>query len=159
MTSGGRVRAGLGVPSLTLILLTLCLTLLGTLSLADARAEQSLRKRQEALTTAYYQAAWEVQRTLACMDEQMAQAYARCFDEEAYAQQCTALTSAGDTAIEWTDDAHAVFYLDAGFERRLCVEIERCRWGEAHTRRFTVVRHVLEDMKPWQTQEQLELIA
>ena len=71
MTSGGRVRAGLGVPSLTLILLTLCLTLLGTLSLADARAEQSLRKRQEALTTAYYQAAWEAQRTLACMDEKI----------------------------------------------------------------------------------------
>ena len=65
MTSGGRVRAGLGVPSLTLILLTLCLTLLGTLSLADARAEQSQRKRQEALTTAYYQAAGEAQRTLA----------------------------------------------------------------------------------------------
>lgn len=159
MTSGGRVRAGLGVSSLTLILLTLCLTLLGTLSLADARAEQSLRKRQEALTAAYYQAAFEAQRTLACMDEQMAQAYARCSDEEEYAQQCTALTSAGDTDVEWTDDAHAVFYLDAGFERRLCVEIERCRWDEAHAQRFTVVRHVLEDMKQWQEQTQLELIA
>ena len=159
MTSGGRVRVGLGVPSLTLILLTLCLTLLGTLALADARAEQRLRMRQEALTDAYYQAALEAQRTLACMDEQMAQAYARCAGEEDYAQQCTALTRAGDTAVEWTDDAHAVFYLDAGFERRLCVEIERCRWDEAHAQRFTVVRHVLEDMKPWQTPAQLELIA
>lgn len=159
MTQMRRMRAGLGVPTLTLIVMMLCLTLLGTLALADARADRSLGARQEALAADYYQAAAQAQRALAALDAQMAQAFMQAANEAEYARRCMEIAQADGAEIHWSDASHAVFYLDAGSERRLCVEIERSVWEKASARRFCITRHALEDTTDWGTEARVTLIA
>ena len=64
MSERGQVRAGLGVPSMVLVLVVLCLSMLGVLSLISARNDAALAQRHTVLTAAYDEAAAAAQRAL-----------------------------------------------------------------------------------------------
>ncbi|MEA4999990.1 MAG: hypothetical protein VB087_11435 [Candidatus Limiplasma sp.] len=62
-------RVGVGASSILMILVVLSLAALSLLSLQAARTNAALTERNLRMTLAYYDAAAEVQRTLAAMDQ------------------------------------------------------------------------------------------
>ena len=130
MKQEGQTRAGLGVPSLVLILLVLCLALLGVLSLMSARTDLQMSRRHTQLAELYAQAAAGAHEALAA-----------------------------GVPIEWVDETHVRFTLDAGAQRALNVEIERSDWAKAGESRFEIVRHALEDTSEWEQTESLILMG
>lgn len=159
MKQEGQTRAGLGVPSLVLILLVLCLALLGVLSLMSARTDLQMSRRHTQLAELYAQAAAGAQEALADLDAQMAHAWQSCAEETAYAATCQEIVLAAGVPIEWVDETHVRFTLDAGAQRALNVEIERSDWAKAGESRFEIVRHALEDTSEWEQTESLILMG
>lgn len=158
MSERGRIRAGLGIPSMVLVLVVLCLSMLGVLSLISARSDDALARRHASLTAAYDEAAAAAQRALAGLDIRMTEAWRASGDDAAYQAACELITSAGDAQVEWSGNS-AVMRFDAGYDRELVVEIQRCAWEEAQKKRFTLVRHTLEDTLEWEQTDSLFLMG
>ena len=159
MNETGRARAGIGIPSFLMIVTTLALTVLGVLCINDAQADAALQQRHEVLTAAYYEATAQAQRMLAQADEAFAQAFVDSTDEADYAYQCAQIKRIGEEKLTWLDETHAVFYTDAGYGRRLRVEIQLNGFEDAGKSRFAAVRQTLEDATEWDDAVALPLIA
>ena len=67
-----KTRAGLGASSVLLIIVVLCLTAFGALTLITARVDQRLTDRTEAACLAYYQADASAQTALGALDAALA---------------------------------------------------------------------------------------
>lgn len=154
----GQVRAGLGVPSMVLVLVVLCLAMLGVLSMISARSDDALAARHIRLTQGYYEAAASAQTALAELDAQMVSAWQASADDAQYAEACAALTSVNDIPVNWSEQT-AVLRFDAGFDRQLVVEIERAAWDDVANSRFSIVRHVLHDTLEWEQTDGLFLMG
>lgn len=158
MNEGGRVRAGLGLPSFLVIVTVLAMTVLGVLTLNAARADAALQSRHEELSRAYYAAAAKAEETIFLLDAALMDVYLRSENETDYEKACKTIVRAGGADIEWLDETHAVFYTDAGYKRRLRVEIKRSAFEQAHTARLIQVNRMLEDTMEWNG-EAIALIA
>lgn len=158
MNEGGRVRAGLGLPSFLVIVTVLAMTVLGVLTFNLARADAALQSRHEELSRAYYAAAAKAEETVSLLDAALLEAYRRSENETDYENACRTIVAAGDAAIEWLDGTRAVFYTDAGGKRRLRVDIQRNDFEKAHTVRLIQINRTLEDMMDW-SGEAIPLIA
>ena len=158
MKQNRQTRVGLGVASLIMILLVLCLVLMGVLSLMSARADLDLSRRHAKLAEGYAEASADAQRALAELDALLAEVHAKSADEAQYAALCMDVGSAGSTSVEWEDDTTAILYLDAGEERQLEVRVERIPWDMATERRYKVTSYRLIDAKEWEQTESLILM-
>ena len=158
MSERGQIRAGLGVPSMVLVLVVLCLSMLGVLSLISARNDATLAERHAALTIAYDEAAAAAQIALHELDRQLAEAWQQSGDETQYAQACQKVTAAGGTQVEWEEQT-AVLRFDAGYDRELVVGIRRCVWEDAGKRRFILLQHTLKDVLEWKQTDGLLLLG
>lgn len=158
MSEHGQVRAGLGVPSMVLVLVVLCLSMLGVLSLISARNDAALAQRHAELTAAYDEAAAVAQRALCDLDAQLCDAWRTSGDEAQYESACAQVTLAGGSQVEWSEQT-AVLRFDAGADRELVVHIRRCTWEEAAQQRFTVVQHRLKDALEWEQTDGLFLMG
>lgn len=158
MSDRGQVRAGLGVPSMVLVLVVLCLAMLGVLSMISARSDDALAARHIRLTQGYYEAAANAQAALAELDAQMTSAWQASEDDAQYAEACAELTSVSGIPVEWSGET-AVLCFDAGYDRELVVVIERVAWDHAAKTRFSITRHVLKDTLEWQQTDGLLLMG
>ena len=158
MSERGQIRAGLGVPSMVLVLVVLCLSMLGVLSLISARNDATLAERHAALTIAYDEAAAAAQIALRELDRQLAEAWQQSGDETKYAQACQLVTAAGGTQVEWEEQT-AVLRFDAGYDRELVVGIQRCAWEDAGKMRFILLQHTLKDVLEWGQTDGLLLLG
>jgi len=130
-------RLGVGASSILMILVVLALAALSLLSLNSARNNETLSQRNLTMTLAYYEAAEEVQRTLAAMDALVAEYPAQTAD----ADGCNALFSAhGLETVTVSEGGAFAFSLDAGAQRAL--EVEGVLTPDASTR-CTLTRHEL----------------
>ena len=151
-------RTGLGVPSLVLILLVLCLALLGVLALLSARSDYRMSLRFAELAADAAQAEAQAERILSELDAQMADAWLAAADDAEYAQRCREITLVDTTHIDWRSDEYAAFVVDAGASRVMNVEIERCGWGNAAEKRYVLIKYALEDTNNWEQTESLLLM-
>ena len=130
-------RVGIGASSLLMIFVTLALAALGLLSLYAAKNNAALCRRSVDMTVAFYEAAADVQRSLAAIDE------SRTVDMftwhaalAAYQDSWTGIP----LKITLNDDATFDITVDAGAGRTLSVE------GSAGTSidpTITLTRHEL----------------
>ena len=158
MSEHGQVRAGLGVPSMVLVLVVLCLSMLGVLSLISARNDAALAQRHAELTAAYDEAAAAAQRALCDLDAQLCDAWRTSHDEAQYELACVRVTLAGGSPVEWSEQT-AVLRFDAGYDRELVVGIRRCAWEDAGERRFILLQHTLKDVLEWEQTDGLLLLG
>lgn len=159
MNGGEHVRVGLGVPSMVLVLVVLCLVLMGILTLVGARADLSQSLHIAQTMHATYEAQAKAQRALSLLDEQMTQRYLASEDRAAYLAACTEIEATKDMPLCWIDEDSAMMTFDAGFERVLTVEIDSEDWERADQKRFSVVRHVLENAQDWEQEDDLLLMG
>lgn len=159
MSETGRVRVGLGIPSLLVMVTAMALTVLGVLTFNAAQADAALQQRHEALSAAYYGAAVKAQEALLDLDEAMAQAYGLSESEADYARRCMEIPCAGDAQLTWTDETNAVLEISAGYNRQIRMDIRRCAFAQAGAARFTLIRQVLEDTSEWGEAPAIPLIA
>ena len=159
MKRDGGIRAGLGIPSLVLILLVLCLAILGVLSLISARADDDMARRHAELLTLTAKADARAQRALAHLDEQMVQAWRSCEEDDAYAQACLKIAGACDAQVVWLDTGRAQLCFDAGVQRSLCVEVERVTWEKAAKMRYIVRKYAVNDDRQDEQTDGLQLIG
>lgn len=112
-------RVGVGVSSILLILVVLALTALSLLSLKAAQDNAVLTERNVSMTLAYYEAAANVQRTLAAMDEKRFEL--DLSSDEALASYRTFLTSQLAPVL-LSDGLTFTMAANAGAEREVIVE-------------------------------------
>ena len=74
----------IGLPSILLIFVILCLVSFGVLSLVSANSDLQLSKKILARTTNYYETCNEVEEMLADVQQQLSDAYLNCDSEEIY---------------------------------------------------------------------------
>ncbi|MCL2810841.1 MAG: hypothetical protein FWD25_03015 [Clostridia bacterium] len=92
MKDGVDYRIGPGMTSLLMIFFVLCMAALAILTLQSVQVEGVLNKRTANATVAYYEAALQVERQLADIDTQLAEARAAANgDAEAYAASLAVL--------------------------------------------------------------------
>jgi len=154
-----QTRAGLGAASMVLILLVLCLALLGVLSLMTAQTDLSMSKRDIELNAAYAGAAAGAQRSLMELDRQLSEVYKQSADDMQYEEGCMEVNRACGAEVIWMDGRSAEMTFDAGADRELLVEIERCRWEEAGKKRFKVAGYTLMDASDWTQTDSLILMG
>jgi len=152
-------HTGLGAASLVVILLVLCMVLLGVLSLMSARADIRLSERHAQLAKGAAHASADAQRALAALDEQLALAREETMDEAQYSAAAGRIEEAAGAQVCWLDPTHAQIVFDAGYDRRLVVEVERFAWPMSAEKRLSIVRYALEDVYTWEQTESLELMA
>ena len=158
MKRRGESGIGLGAASLMMILLVLCLSLMGVLSLMSARADLSLSRRQAELAAQYAQASAKAQEALSMLDAQLADAHQSTEDENTYAQHCEEIVLAGEAQVNWETEIKASLTVDAGEARTLLVEIERESWEKAEKNRYHVTGYRLNDGNEWIQTESLILM-
>ena len=74
----------IGLPSILLIFVILCLVSFGVLSLVSANSDLQLSKKILARTTNYYETCNEAEEMLADVQQQLSDAYLNCDSEEIY---------------------------------------------------------------------------
>lgn len=112
-------RVGVGASSILMILVVLALTALSLLSLGAANFNASLGKRTLEMTLAYYEAAADVQRTLAAIDEETSsEALVR---DQVRDRFVTPFFGDRVTIVSLTGEAFS-FTVDAGSQREIAVE-------------------------------------
>lgn len=74
----------IGLPSILLIFVILCLVSFGVLSLVSANSDLQLSKKILARTTNYYETCNEVEEMLADVQQQLSDTYLNCDSEEIY---------------------------------------------------------------------------
>ena len=159
MRRDAEISVGLGIPSLVLILLVLCLAMLGVLSLLSARGDYSMALRQSELAASAAQADDDAQHALALLDEQLTAAWLLAEDDAAYTLACRGITRAGDAQIEWIDDERMALRFDAGAQRTLYVELRRVSWHKVGAQRYRIEKYALIDDAQFLQTESLELIG
>lgn len=119
MKSKGEYRIGTGASSILMILVVLSLTALALLSFTSARNNAALSKRNLEMTVAYYNAAAEVQRTIAGMDEILMEQESPYADPPVWR---ALLSDCLGTDGTLADDMTFTLQTDAGASRTLVVE-------------------------------------
>lgn len=112
-------RLGVGASSILMILVVLSLAAISLLSLHAARNNAALTQRNLEMTVAYYQAAAEVEQTLAAMDELMVQHGGA---EQGLSTADWMLDFQAQHGITFSSDQTFAFFTDAGAERSIAVE-------------------------------------
>ena len=119
MKNKGEFRIGTGASSILMILVVLSLTALALLSFTSARNNAALSKRNLDMTVAYYNAAAELQRTIAGMDEIVMEQDSPYTDPPIWRTLLRDYLGADDTLA---DDMTFTLQSDAGAGRTLVVE-------------------------------------
>jgi len=112
-------RVGVGASSILLILVVLALTALSLLSLKAAQDNAALTERNVSMTLAYYEAAANVQHTIAAMNEKRLEL--DLTNDEALSAYRTYLTKQF-AVVELSDDLTFTMTANAGDEREVIVE-------------------------------------
>ena len=112
-------RLGVGASSILMILVVLSLAALSLLSLHVAQSNAALTKRNLEMTLAYYQAAADVQHTLAAMDELIVQ---NSLAAENTASTDWLLRFQATQGVTVNPDRSFAFNVEAGAQRSIAVE-------------------------------------
>ncbi len=137
MKNKAEYRVGVGASSILMILVVLALTALSLLSLKAAQNNAVLTDRNLTMTVAYYQAAADVQRTIAAIDEQSHQLDLLRLEDRAALRSALANYA---HPVSLDDDLVFAFTVDAGADRVITVE-GNLVLGD--TARVTISRHEL----------------
>ena len=113
----------IGVSSLLLIFLSLCLIIFAVLSLVSATADLSLSKNKASRTNIYYKAESSAADLLSSLDEALVLHYQDSEDEESYFSGLGAILPREDIPL-WLDGASLSFAVPIGEEQQLFVELE-----------------------------------
>lgn len=157
MKRNDQARVGLGIPSLVLILLVLCLALLGVLALISARADRQMAMRQAELAMTYAQASAKMESAFAELDRQMAECWKNSASEAEYALACETIDEAAGINVTWQDEAKAWMAVEAG-SSVLQAAIRRMDWENAKEKRFEILQYALENAENWEQTESLNLM-
>lgn len=154
MNRSAEYRVGIGASSILMIFVVLCLTTLGVLSFASARANLNLTTRRQAQIEAYYGAAAEAQALLAAIDGRLA-AMAQAGEEitPAALRRLTGL----DDAIRVSPDGTVSFSLAVGDAQSL--EVALTAQPSADSPRYTLLRHQLTYTGEWVPDTSINLMT
>lgn len=126
----------IGITSIVLIFVMLCLLTFSVLSLVSARADLKLSQKSADHTTRYYEAenaASDILFTVnSCLDEQ-----AKLADEKTYYKAVRAKLE-GTDAITFTDDTHITYSVPLGEEQCLAVGLALSYSPFADGRRYQI---------------------
>lgn len=148
---GGR-RAGMGASSLLLILVVLCLTTMGVLSLSGAVADMRLGQNTADTAIAYYSASANAQRKIAEIDAELAKNRREAANSAEYEAKNTEF---GLENVE-TDQGLLSFTEPLSDGRSLLVRLEILPYDSAE--RYRVETYMLIDERDWDlSQEQLAI--
>lgn len=136
-------RMGVGASSVLMIFVVLCLTTLGVLSFASARADLMLTQRRKAYVESYYQADAAAQRVLFQIDEQLALAKK---DPEEYEQAVRDIAVEGVT-LTVSDDLTIAFPIEISESLRLEVAVRAL--GPEVTKRYETAYYRMVNIGDW----------
>lgn len=153
MNKAPEYRVGIGASSILMIFIILCLTTLGVLSFASARANLTLTQRRQAQVEAYYEAAAEAQQMIAFIDVELLKAQR---DAENYDTYLVALPKLDDR-LAVTEDGHISFSLPVGDRQKL--EVELSANGAESPQRYTLLTHQTVNVADWKPDNSLTLMT
>lgn len=84
MSKKREFRVNVGTSSILLIFVVLCLVAFATLSIVSANADYKLSRRVADRTAAYYEAANQAEKYIACIDKTLQSVYSTAESEDAY---------------------------------------------------------------------------
>lgn len=146
-------RVGVGASSILMIFIILCLTTLGVLSFASARANLQLTTRRQTQVQAYYATQAEAQRLLARIDEALLAARA---EPNTYDEQVKSL-AALDERIAVKNNGTVELTLPVGQTQELHLTL--AIGGAEDATRYTVMTHYLINIEEWEPDTSLELMV
>ncbi len=139
MKSKQEYRFGIGVPSMLMLFMILCLTTLAVLSFASSRADDKLTRRTQDMTLWYYEAAQGGQEKLRDLDAALMEMGTQAADAAAYEKLVADYALLQNMEFEegiltWTEDA--------GGGRTLRLSVQVAAYGQAG-QRYTLTQHTL----------------
>ena len=146
MSEPGQRRMGVGASSLLMILVILCLTTLGVLSLTSALAEYRLSSRAAQTAAAYYEASANAQEKIAQIDRILADIRKESANSGEYAANIT------ESGLKFanTDQSLVEISEPLGDGRVLTVRLQILPYESA--KRYRVAEYAVIDEREW-TQE------
>lgn len=144
-------RVGVGASSILMIFIVLCLTTLGVLSFASARANLTLTNRRQVKVEGYYEALAKSQGMIADIDNAL---YVAAQDADTYEEQVLALESL-DEHIAVSSDLAISIRLPVGENQELRIELQAN--GPEDAQRYTIVEHYLINIEDWQPDNSLNV--
>lgn len=151
MNRSPQYRVGIGASSILMIFVVLCLTTLGVLSFATARANLQLTGRRQVQVEAYYTAAAEAQALIAEIDAALLEAGE---DPDTYDAQVLTLSDI-DSRIVVDADRTVSLSFPVGDSQALRVRLAVAEAGD--TPRYTVRTHALVNVVDWQPDNSMTL--
>lgn len=151
MNKSAEYRVGIGASSILMIFIVLCLTTLGVLSFASARANLTLTQRRLEQVEAYYEGVAQAQTLLAQIDAAL---LAASEDADTYFEQVKALGDI-DPRIRAVDAQKVTYTLPVGDAQSLQVELAIHAPGEAQ--RYTMTKHQLAYTGEWEPDTSIKL--
>lgn len=149
------IHIGVGASSMMMIFVVLCLTALGILSFASAKADMTLTQKVKESTTAYYSGQYKVERTLSEIDEILRNASEESNGSqqayEASVRKC--LENEEDMSLEGN-----LLYFEISISPSMKIQVEAVisNLNEPDAR-IQVVRNQLINTGEWDTDHGLEL--
>ncbi len=144
-------RVGVGAPVILMILVVVSLTVLSLLSWISARFDANYSQRNIDMTTAYYEAAVQVQQSLMELDGQLKAAYQQSDDSETYDQKLAGLGMDENRMIVWEVDAKS--------DRSLIAEIYLSEYDQADRQRYELRAHWLRDDYEWSEEQTRQIFG
>ncbi len=144
-------RVGVGASSILTIFVVLCLTTLGVLSFASARANATLTSRREAYVEHYYAAVAEAQHVMMEIDRALVNARKT---PDTYAELVQGIKMP-DIFLEVSEDLLVSFSVPCGEMLELQVAVQAADSGDWP--RYRVVMHQLVNIADWEPDTSYEL--
>ncbi len=145
-------RMGVGASSILMIFVILCITTLGVLSFANARANYTLTQRRTAYVETFQTARAQAQRVLAQIDAALAQA---AQNSGMYGEAVGKLTVEG-TELAVSEDLVISFSIPFGEAQSLDIGVRAA--GPDAARRYEMAYQYYVNMGEWEPDETLRLV-
>lgn len=147
-------RVGVGASSILMIFIILCLTTLGVLSFASARANLQLTNRRQVQVEAYYAAEAEAQRLLAQVDAALLKARGT---PDVPQEDAVKALAALDERITVARDLTVHITIHASESQDLCLTL---RVNDVDVpARYTLIEHYLINIEEWEPDNTLDLMV
>lgn len=138
----------IGVSSLLLIFLSLCLMIFAVLSLVSARADLSLSENMLRRTRTYYEAESSAADLLSSLDEALVLHYQDSEDEENYFSGLGAALPQEDIPL-WLEGTSLSFAVPVGEEQQLSVRLELFYPEQPSDTFYTIESWKVENLRDW----------
>lgn len=154
MNSQPEYRVGIGASSIIMIFIVLCLTTLGVLSFASARANLVLTERRQEKVEAFYQTDAKAQALIAAIDSALLKAAQQPAEEfEAHVKALSNI----DASIQVKGGSRAQFSLPVGDTQTLEVELAIQEPGSAQ--RYSISKYQLMYTGEWAPDNSIVLMT